>query len=92
MHRVVVRRAPTLAPLFQRHSVAGTRFGLAHARKTSTSTSAMATPYKVKVTPEDTGLLKVVQALTPEAAGKVTELLQEDLDVSFGLCCCEVVR
>ncbi|MBE3041732.1 hypothetical protein IMZ48_03960 [Candidatus Bathyarchaeota archaeon] len=52
----------------------------------------MATPYKVKVTPENTGLLKVVQALSPEAADKVTALLQKDLDVSFSPLCCEIRR
>lgn len=41
----------------------------------------MATPYKVLVTPENTGLLGIRQ--TPEAASMVTDLLQRDLDVSF---------
>lgn len=43
----------------------------------------MATPYKVKVTPENTGLFKAAQTLMPESADKVSELLQEDLDVRF---------
>lgn len=41
----------------------------------------MATPYKVHVTPENTGHLGIRQ--TPEAASMVTDLLQRDLDVSF---------
>lgn len=45
----------------------------------------MATPYKVKVVPENTGLFKAAQALTPESADKVTDLLQQDLDVCFAL-------
>lgn len=45
----------------------------------------MATPYKVKVAPENTGLFKAAQALTPEAADKVSELLQKDLDVGSAL-------
>ncbi|SPN97214.1 related to HypA-like protein [Cephalotrichum gorgonifer] len=38
----------------------------------------MATPYKVLITPDNTGLLKVAQ--TPEVATKVSELIQTDLD------------
>lgn len=53
------------------------RFSYARAAAT------MATPYKVHITPENTGLLNIGHGLTPEAAEKVTELLQKDLDVSF---------
>ena len=39
----------------------------------------MASASKIQITPENTGLLKVKQ--TTDAAKKVTELLQEDIDV-----------
>lgn len=41
----------------------------------------MATARNVRVTPENTGLLRVPQ--TPEAASKTSELVQADLDVGF---------
>ena len=80
MHRVVV---PRVFALFQRHSSISIGIGsrLANSRKIST----MATPYKVHITPENTGLFKAAQKLTPEAAGQVSQLLQEDLEVSYTL-------
>ncbi len=42
--------------------------------------STMATPYKIQVGPQETGLLKYKQ--TDEGAAKLSELLQEDLEVS----------
>jgi len=39
----------------------------------------MATPYQIKISPEQTGLLRIDQ--TAEAADKATEFLQKDLQV-----------
>lgn len=47
--------------------------------ETRAGTVAMSSPYKIHVTPDNTGLLKVPQ--TEEAAEKASVLLQEDLEV-----------
>lgn len=39
----------------------------------------MASPTRIQISPEETGLLGLKQ--TPDAAAKITELLQEDLEV-----------
>lgn len=70
MFRAVV---PRVSPILQTHAV---RNPLIYKRAIAT----MTTPYKVLVTPENTGLLGIRQ--TPEAASMVTDLLQRDLDVS----------
>ncbi|PKS10852.1 hypothetical protein jhhlp_002609 [Lomentospora prolificans] len=49
-----------------------------HIRDQQRNASAMASASKIQITPENTGLLKVKQ--TTDAAKKVTELLQEDID------------
>jgi len=48
----------------------------------STSTDL---PYKMHVTPDNTGLWRIKQ--TNEAAQKVSELLQKDMEVSIHLSC-----
>lgn len=70
MFRVVI---PRVSSILQTHTV---RNPLVYHRAIAT----MATPYKVLVTPENTGHLGIRQ--TPEAASTVSDLLQRDLDVS----------
>jgi hypothetical protein len=45
--------------------------------------SVTGTPYRIHISPENTGLLKVKQ--TEEASNKVSELLQKDLEVSTSI-------
>lgn len=49
-----------------------------HLRNQQRNASVMAIPTKIQITPENTGLLKVSQ--TADAAKKVSELLQKDLE------------
>jgi hypothetical protein len=44
-------------------------------------TSTTSTPYKIDISPDNTGLLGLKQ--TDEASKKVSELLQKDLEVRF---------
>ncbi|EJT77523.1 hypothetical protein GGTG_02630 [Gaeumannomyces tritici R3-111a-1] len=46
-------------------------------RQTSTAASTMATPYRIHLVPENTGLLKI--PTSGEAARKASELLQQDI-------------
>lgn len=48
-------------------------------RKSSSMASATITPYKIHISPDNTGLLGLKQ--TEDASKKVSELLQKDLEV-----------
>jgi hypothetical protein len=50
-------------------------------RRLSSMTSTTSTPYKIDISPDNTGLLGLKQ--TDEASKKVSELLQKDLEVRF---------
>lgn len=77
---------PIRLPLLLARSVESHRFQHTATRTAKASSLAarrqlytMATPTRIQISPEETGLLGLKQ--TPDAAAKITELLQEDLEV-----------